>query len=312
MRIGLIACVGAASLLIACGGPGPTGVQAPVDSPAPKPTAFLNHFYAVVDGDTAAAIEASPLIKEFAALNVLTTTSNGETWTGRYLRGRETYVEFFGPGDFLRGDGSPVLAGASGVAIGSDVAGLTDTLQAGLEARGSSSARFMRTRRIGNRDVEWFDVITPYADAKEDPDFNIWSMEYQVAYFDAGVPDGRPYPGELGDISRARFLSPYYDDTLLMHNIVGAELAVAREDFDKARPLLEAGDFAVALSQEAAVAEGGGVRLQFRFVEPDRIGLRRIDFALREVAPEVRAEKIGASVLTVGPGSSATWIFEER
>jgi hypothetical protein len=170
----------------------------------------------------------------------------------------------------------------------------------------------MRTRRIGDRDVDWFDVITPYANPDEEPDFNIWSMEYQAAYFDAGVPDGRPYPGESGDISRWRFLSPYYDDTLPMHNIVGAEFAVAREDFDKARPLLEAGGFAVAMSQNAAVAETPGARLQFRFVEPDRIGLRRIDFALREAVPKVRTERIGRSALTVGPGSIATWIFEER
>jgi hypothetical protein len=97
-----------------------------------------------------------------------------------------------------------------------------------------------------------------------------------------------------------------------MHDIVGAELAVARRDFDKARPLLEAGGFAVAMSQDAAVAESGGVQLKFRFVELDRIGLRRIDFALREAPRELRTERIGASALTVGPGSIATWIFEER
>jgi hypothetical protein len=137
-------------------------------------------------------------------------------------------------------------------------------------------------------------------------------MEYQVGYFEAARPDGRRYPGEPGDVSRMRYLSPFYDDTLLMHDIVGVELAVEREDFDKAAPLLEAAGFVIAMSQEAAVAESSGVRLQFRFVEPDLIGLRRIDFALRKAAPEVRTERIGASALTVGPGSIATWIFEER
>jgi hypothetical protein len=312
VRACLTACI-AVSLLAACGGLRPVGVQAALDPPAPEPTAVLNHFYAVVDANTAAAIVASPFLKEFAALDVLTTTANdGETWTGRYLRGRETYVEFFGPGDYLRGDGSPGLPGTSAVGIGGDVAGLTDKLQVGLEARGSSFTRLMRTRRIEDRDVDWFDAITPYADADEEPDFSIWSMEYQVAYFEAARPDGRPYPGESGDISRLRYQSPFYDDTLLMRDIVSVELAVTREDFDKARPLLEAGGFAVAMSQDLAVAESGGVRLQFRFVEPDRIGLRRIDFALRQAAAEVRTERIGASALTVGPGASATWTFEAR
>jgi hypothetical protein len=282
-----------------------------VNSPSSEPIAFLNHFYAVIDAETAAAIVASSLLKEFAALNVLTTTANGgETWTGRYLRGRETYVEFFGPGEILRGDGSPISAGASGIAIGGDVAGLTDKLQVALDARSSNSTRFMRTRRIRDRDVDWFEVITPYADADEEPDLYIWSMEYQATYFETAGPDGRPYAGDSGDISRLRYLSPFYDGKLLMHDIVGAEFAVAREDFDKARPLLEAGGFAVAMSQVAAVAESGGVRLEFRFVEPDRIGLRRIDFALREATPEVRTEIIGTSTLTLGPGSIATWLFD--
>jgi hypothetical protein len=311
MRARLVACIGAASLLAACDGPRAADGQSAAESSEREPAVFLNHFYAVVDGDTAAAIVASPLLKEFAALNVVTTTSDGDTWTGRYLRGQETYVEFFGPGDLRLGDGSPASAGLSGLGIGGDVAGLTDKLQVGLEAQGSSSTRLMRTRRIEDRDVDWFDVITPYADANEEPDFYIWSMEYQAAYFEAARPNGRPYSGESGDISRQRYLSPFYDNTLLMRDIVGAELAVARADFGKARPLLEAGGFAVTMSQDAAVAESGGVRLQFRFVEPDRIGLRRIDFALREAALEVRTEKIGASVLTVGPGSIATWIFEE-
>jgi imidazolonepropionase-like amidohydrolase len=291
----------------------PDGVQAAADRPAPEPPAVLNHFYAVVDADTAAAIAASPFLEKFAASDVLTTTANdGETWTGRYLRGRETYVELFGPGDFLRGDGAPAPAGAIGVAIGGDVAGLTDQLQGGLQARGSSFTRSLETRRIQDRAVDWFDAITPYADAEEEPDFFIWAMEYRAAYFEAARPNGRPYPGESGDISRLRYQSPFYDDALPMRDVVGAELAVTRDDFEKAKPLLDAGGFAVAMSQDSAVAESGGVRLRFRFVAPDRIGLRTIDFALRQAAPEVRIERIGASVLTVGPGSSATWTFDER
>jgi len=52
-----------------------------------------NHAYAVLDRDTAQAIERSGYLREFANFELRTTTgADGDTWTGRYLLGRETYL----------------------------------------------------------------------------------------------------------------------------------------------------------------------------------------------------------------------------
>ena len=66
----------------------------------PTPIAHLNHFYSTVDAETATAIRNSAVLRRFANLEVRTTTGTQSTWTGTYLYGRQTYVEFFGPDDF--------------------------------------------------------------------------------------------------------------------------------------------------------------------------------------------------------------------
>lgn len=68
---------------------------------------FYNHSYGVFDRETADAIEHSDYLREFANFQVRTTTgTGGQTWTGRYLMGRETYLELFGVGDIAGQDGT--------------------------------------------------------------------------------------------------------------------------------------------------------------------------------------------------------------
>src|SRR5687768_10040239 len=60
------------------------------------PRVGLNHVYAVVDDDTAEAIKTSNALKEFATFEVKTVApGDGRRWTGRYLVGKQTYLELF-------------------------------------------------------------------------------------------------------------------------------------------------------------------------------------------------------------------------
>jgi hypothetical protein len=58
--------------------------------------ALLRHSSAVVNQTTANAIEQSDYLRRFWVFNVHTTHADGsETWTGRYLTGRKTYLKVF-------------------------------------------------------------------------------------------------------------------------------------------------------------------------------------------------------------------------
>jgi hypothetical protein len=82
--------------------------------------ATLNHFYAIIDDETADAIQTSAFLRQFSNLNVKTVTANdGQSWTGRCMSGRETYAEFFAAADVA--PPNPTTVG-SGVAIRSRAA----------------------------------------------------------------------------------------------------------------------------------------------------------------------------------------------
>ena len=111
----------AAALLWAPGG-GAWAAPADDDRPATgRQLLFFNHAYGVLDRETADAIEHSAYLREFADFQVRTTTgSDGQTWTGRYLMGRETYLELFGVGDL---PGKDSALGSAGMGVSTERAG---------------------------------------------------------------------------------------------------------------------------------------------------------------------------------------------
>jgi hypothetical protein len=118
-------------------------------------TAFLDHAYAVVDRETAEAVEQSEWLRTFCVLEVRTTVADGETWRGRYVRGRRTYIELFAPGDV---EGSGEAEGSTGI-------GLSPHDQGGLQivadrlARGGSCRR--PTDEHGKKATDRFRGSTP-------------------------------------------------------------------------------------------------------------------------------------------------------
>src|SRR5687768_10865888 len=121
--------------------------------------AHLNHVYAVVDPRTAKAISDSKFLRSFANLEVRTTTGTRATWTGRYLLGKTTYVEFFAPPDFNI-KGQPAPTGAWGIAISGDRKGDLQRLRRRIEDAGLKAVDGLETRRFGKREVPWFRALT--------------------------------------------------------------------------------------------------------------------------------------------------------
>src|SRR5262245_47891299 len=90
---------------------GRAGETTQADAPGRQLLAY-NHSYSVFDRETADAIEHSAYLRDFANFHVRTTTgAGGQLWTGRYLMGRETYLELFGVGDLPGQDGTLGSAG---------------------------------------------------------------------------------------------------------------------------------------------------------------------------------------------------------
>jgi hypothetical protein len=135
-------------------------------------TAFLDHAYAVVDRETAEAVEQSEWLRIFCVLEVRTTVADGETWRGRYLRGRRTYIELFAPGDV---EGSGEAEGSTGIGLSPHDQGGLQIVADRLARGGVVPETHRRTRQEGDRQVPWFDA----ASLPGEPDaLSIWVMEY--------------------------------------------------------------------------------------------------------------------------------------
>lgn len=260
---------------------------------------FYNHAYGVLDRETADAIEHSDYLPEFGAFQVRTTTGSQGSWTARYLYGRETYVEFFGPGD---APGTEL--GSTGMGISVERAGDTATVASRLRELGIEPVEFHQTRDFGDGvPVPWFDALFT---TEEYDTFGAWTMEYRQEYLADPRSNTEPasYPGDVG---RERYLPDTYRDRL-MRDVTGVRLGITERDLANTVPLLRAGGFVVRSVPTGVIAVRGGTTLRFDAVPREQVGLKRVDFALnRPVARHV--ETIGNSTLTVGPAAHAVWTF---
>ncbi|MEV0095411.1 DUF5829 family protein [Streptomyces sp. NPDC050738] len=269
---------------------------------------FYNHAYGVFDRETADAIEHSAYLPQFANFQVRTTTgSGGETWTGRYLMGRETYFELFGVGDVPGKDGE---LGAAGMGVSVERAGDLATVKQRLRDQGNPNPfEFRQTRDFGDGvPVPWFDAVftTEQYDA-----FGAWGMEYLPEYF--ADPRSKTEPASFpGDMGRERYQNDEYRNHL-MRDVTSVRLAVTPRDLANTVPLLRAGGFAVkTLPGGGALAQGGGTTIRLDAVPRAEAGLRQIEMSLNHPVRTRHTETLGHSKLVVGPGSHAVWTFPEN
>lgn len=288
------------SAAIAAAAVGLSGGGVALAEPAHDPQLlYFNHGYGIVDRVTADAIEHSDYLRTFANFEVRTTTgSGGETWTGRYLMGRETYYEIFGIGDL---PGYPY--GQVGLAVSVE----NDGDLATVEQRLDNPFTALQTRDFGDGiPVPWFDAL--YTTEQLDG-FFAWGLEWRPEYF--ADPRGKTEPPDHpGDVGRERYLNDGYREHL-MRDVTGVHMALTARDLENTLPLLKAGGFVVRSTPGGAVAQRGGTTLRFDTVAIDQIGLRQVDFGLNRSVHHRHVEQIGNSTLVVGPGPRAAWTFPD-
>ncbi|WP_433428169.1 DUF5829 family protein [Nonomuraea sp. CA-141351] len=270
-----------------------------------KQLLFYNHAYSVVDRETADVIENSAYLREFANFEVRTTTGGGLTWKGRYLKGRETYIELFGEGDL---PGQDALYGSAGLGVSTERSGDLAKVTTQLAALGiSDPAEYRQTRDFGDGvPIPWFDTIRTTAAQYEA--FDPWAMEYFPEYF--ADPRSQTEPASYtGDVSRERYLPDAYADHL-MRDITYIRIGVTARDLANTVPLLKAGGFDVTTTGGGVIAMGGGTTIQLDSVAREQAGLKQVSMSLNRSVATRHEERIGRSTLAVGPGARADWTFD--
>lgn len=278
---------------------------ASAETPPARQLMFFNHGYGVVDRETADAIEHSAYLREFARFRVSTTTgSGGQTWTGRYLMGKATYLEVFGVGDLPGSDGK---LGATGLGVSTERDGELDIVKQRLVDQGVKPVDFLQTIDFGDHiPVPWFDAVFTSSEPYES--LNAWAMEYREEF----MSDPRvkiPPPAFPGDVSRDRYLSDDYRN-FLMRDVSAIHLAITARDLRVTLPLLRAGGFVIVPQPHGVLVTRGGTTIRLDAVPLAEIGLRKVEFTLNRSVDTRHVERIGRSTLVVGPGDHATWTFQ--
>jgi hypothetical protein len=263
--------------------------------------AFLDHVYAVVDVGTAEAIAKSDFLHGFGRFVVGTTRADGETWTGRYLFGRRTYVELFGPGD-LEGSGEAI--GSTGIGLSTEDRGGLAIVSDRMRVEDSLVEVSRRIRQEDDREVAWFDYLSP-PDA--DRTLSVWVMEFLEIPDDLQVRAGKymewidqtDKPDSNGSASQ-------------LTEVSSVALDATVDDVAVAEPLLKAAGFVVTRAGDVLSAVDLRTTISMRCTAADAVGLRRLEFELAAPAVAPHVEAIGGSTLTVGPGQRATWDFPHK
>lgn len=234
---------------------------------------------------------------------VRTTTANGgETWKGRYLSGKQTYLELFGPKD-MQDPGA--VAGSTGLAISPDTAGGVAAIKAGLIRQGIKHPDAgRRTRQFGTDQIPWFDFVSLSGDPQS---LSVWAMEYLPSYFE-DAHSGREPADHPGDISRERYQSDTYVDRQ-MRDVLSIEIACPSQDAKSALAMFKAAAFDVRKTRMGLEASDSSTTVILDTAPREQAGLRRIIFVLNAPAKDAHVERIGRSTLIVGPGDHAVWSF---
>jgi hypothetical protein len=247
--------------------------------PAPV---FLNHVYWVVDRATYEALKAEPFLRELAVVEERTTQRSDRSYTGLYLYGRRTYIEFL-----AADESAGFVAGQSGIALGIERAGWTDALAVELHRKGFPSSRQAITRAQGDAQVPWFAML-----AFELPPgpLALFTLEYSTRFLGKWRPD---LPAVPPTTSRAAVLARYAEALgqdaakTLLGDVFALHVALDEAQRTRLYGVLgELGFEKTGGVEGGALLDGPGLRL-LSSASPSAGGLTRCELALtREVRRE--------------------------
>ncbi len=259
----------------------------------------LNHLYRVVDSSTYQALRTSDWLgTTFAPRDERTTTRPDWSYTGVYLYGRRTYVEFFD-------EGPQGPAGYTGLAFDLD-AGHTSTVADAWAHRLGATRTAIVERRTDNGSVPWFHL------ASGDPDrrggLHVWSMEYHSSFLASWRPELTPARSSDAADVLDRYTARVTDaprDAFLLEDVTAIDLSLSREALRFLRGHVEVlvpvderpRGFTATIGVTTIRADGADVPR----------GLLSLTCSLQRAVPR-ESRPYGASMLTLN-GRTAVWQF---
>jgi hypothetical protein len=267
---------------------------------AQLPPVYLNHLYLVLDKQTYANIAKSDFMRnEFANFEERTTTANkGESWTGGYFYGEQTYIELF-----IAGQNPQFKQSESGIGFGVEQEGASEIFYNRLKEKFPDKVeKGLRTKKINDKDVAWFYIVD--VDFKdESATFFPWLMEYRKDYLPIVYPNLKP---EENGITRQRYQARRFKADRLFKDISEVTIALNETERDRFIKELEAFNYKIERRKAKTVCKGKDVKF---FVVPNTKanGITKLKIGLQRKKKGQKIYQFGAKSVLRFKGKTATW-----
>jgi hypothetical protein len=255
------------------------------------PTVYLAHFYVVLDQASYDALRSSPLVAALAGVDDLHTVAGTQAWTGFYLWGHETYMEFFGsvpPPD------QKVVPGDTGLGLTVEESGGVAAVAARLSTVFGKRVKVEATPRTTPSGViPWFTSTQITSQGHEV--METWFMEIAPGYLAAMHPGAQIE----NPLSRQQYLAWRFLPDRPLDNVVGLAVALNPSDMAQLATELELVGWAVNRAGGGFVATGPDVKLT---VVPAgaRAGIQQAELRLRRPVPKQEITLGSAKLLLEG------------
>ncbi len=261
------------------------------------PPVFLTHFYVALDPTSYDALRSSPQVAALAAGKENNVVAGNRKWTGFYVYGRHTYMEFFGaqalPTDMRPGD--------TGLGLTVEEAGGVTAIAARLRTIYGDRVEVDTTPSTSpTGDIPWF-TSTDIKSAGPEA-MSTWFMEIDPGFLAAKHPgDPIEHPLSREQYMKWRFLPDHPLD-----DVVGLTAALDPADTTQLATELELVGWSVRRLAKGFVAVGPDVKLT---VVPagSRAGIQQVELRLRQSVHRQKIELGSAKLLL--EGTTGSFIF---
>lgn len=263
---------------------------------------LFNHGFVNVAPATFEAIKASSFVTdELGSTESRTVVAGGGKtgWSGFYLYGERTYLEFF-----PAGSGDPL--GKIGIGLSIDDRQRLPRLAKRLAAStGVPAPVGKQTRRLDGLDVDWFDAVGADYGKAANPLLDTWVMALYPTFLRTRYPD---LTAADAGVTREKNLARQYRPGRLLRNVTGISLALP--EAERRRLVKELGAVGYTITRRGEAVEASGREFRFILTATSARRPRSITYylALNQSA-KPRTLRIGNSTLTIQPGATATWHF---
>ncbi len=237
---------------------------------------FLTHFYVALDQPTYDALLKSPEIAALAAVEEKHVIAGSESWSGLYVTGRRTYMEFFAAGSLQDG----MRVGDCGLALTVEESGGVAKIADRLRTRFGEKVEVDTTPAktdIGM--VPWFKSTDLKVDGPQV--LSTWFMEIDPAFLAA------IHPGAVivHPLSREQYMSWKFLPDHPLDDVVALTLRLKKFDMSQLASELGLAGWKVSTTKSGFTAAGPEVKVT---VAPaaGREGIQLIEMRLRRSVPK--------------------------